>query len=252
MKTLREGDTGSDVEALQRKLVERGYPVGVDGDFSANTSAAVRAFQSQNLDSNGAPLVFDGTVGPLTWWSLRNSKPFAQTIASVDFTRLPEASFGGSALGRATLQVAIDELKAGAGEIGGDNRGPFVKKYLPAGVPEGSSWCASFVSWCAQQASARTGVAMPFKYSAGARAILADFTTKGWGKAPETAYEPKPGDLVFWWRVRFDAWQGHVGFVHHVKDGQLYTIEGNHSPKVEGFSYVLGRMDKLLGFGSIP
>lgn len=252
MKILREGDAGSDVEALQRQLVERGYAVAVDGDFSANTSAAVRAFQSQNLDANGAPLVVDGTVGPLTSWSLHNAKPRAQTIASVDFTQLPDSSLGGSNLGRALLQVAIDELKAGAGEIGGDNRGPFVRKYLPTGVPEGSSWCASFVSWCAQQASASAGVVMPFKYSAGARAILADFRTKGWAKAPETVYEPKPGDLVFWWRVRFDAWQGHVGIVHHVKDGQLYTIEGNRSPKVEGFSHVLSRMDKLLGFGSIP
>jgi hypothetical protein len=48
-----------------------------------------------------------------------------------------------------------------------------------------------------------------------------------------------------------DGWQGHVGLVHQVKDGMLYTIEGNRSPRVQGFSYVLSRMDKLLGFGHV-
>ena len=34
--------------------------------------------------------------------------------------------------------------------------------------------------------------------------------------------------------------------------GMFYTIEGNRSPMVQGFTYVLGRMDKLLGFGRVP
>ena len=47
-------------------------------------------------------------------------------------------------------------------------------------------------------------------------------------------------------------WKGHVGLVHRLTDGMLYTIEGNKSPKVQGFSYVFSRMDKLLGFGHVP
>ncbi len=35
-------------------------------------------------------------------------------------------------------------------------------------------------------------------------------------------------------------------------NGMLYTIEGNRSPRVQGFSYVLSRMDKLLGYGHVP
>ena len=46
--------------------------------------------------------------------------------------------------------------------------------------------------------------------------------------------------------------KGHVGLVHQLRDGFLYTIEGNKSPKVHGFSYVFSRMDKLLGFGQVP
>ena len=51
------------------------------------------------------------------------------------------------------------------------------------------------------------------------------------------------GDLIFW--------KGHVAIVHQVRDGMLYTIEGNRSPRVQGFSYVLTRMEKLLGFGHL-
>lgn len=69
---LRKGDKGPDVSELQRLLTERGYQVGIDGDFGPETYRAVRAFQSQNMDQHGQPLVVDGQVGPLTWWSLTN------------------------------------------------------------------------------------------------------------------------------------------------------------------------------------
>ena len=75
---------------------------------------------------------------------------------------------------------------------------------------------------------------------------------KGWTYEPGSGYEPTPGDLVFWWRVKFSGWQGHVGFVHQVRDGILYTVEGNKSPRVQGVTYVLSRMGRLLGFGHVP
>lgn len=251
--SLQTGDKGKQVRELQKLLNARGYPVGVDGDFGPKTYQAVRAFQSQNLDQHGQPLVVDGKVGPLTWWSLTHPKPAIATVSAVDFTRMPAASLGGSPLGRAALRMAIDEIKAGAREIGGNNRGAFVRKYLqPTGLPEGNSWCAAFASWCVLQACGGVKERMPFAYSPGARALLKQFKDKGWAFAPPVERAPEPGDLVFWWRVQLQGWQGHVGFVHQVKDGMLYTIEGNRSPRVQGFSYVLSRMEKLLGFGHVP
>ena len=32
----------------------------------------------------------------------------------------------------------------------------------------------------------------------------------------------------------------------------LHTIEGNRTPQVHGFDYVLSRMEKLLGYGHVP
>jgi hypothetical protein len=250
---LKKGDQGREVRELQNLLAERGYPVDVDGDFGPQTYRAVRAFQAQNLDQHGQPLVVDGNVGPLTRWSLTHPKTVIVTPSAIDFTTLPPPGAGGSALGRAALTSAINELKAGAGEVGGNNSGPWVKKYLSqAGLGEGESWCASFVSWCYLQASGGDKQAMPFTYCPGARKLLLEFKAKGWASAPNSGYQPQPGDIVVWWREKLEGWPGHVGFVHQLKDGMLYTIEGNKSPKVQGFSYVFSRMEKLLGFGHVP
>ena len=72
---LKKGDRGQEVAALQKLLARRGYPVETDGIFGLQTYRAVRAFQAQNLDQHGQPLVIDGKVGPLTWWSLNHPKP---------------------------------------------------------------------------------------------------------------------------------------------------------------------------------
>jgi hypothetical protein len=253
MTMLKKGDHGPEVSELQRLLTQRGYPVAGDGEFDARTYQAVRAFQSQNLDQHGQPLVVDGRVGPLTSWSLQHPKPDLAPASAVDYGLMPPAEAGGSAGGCAALEAAIGELNAGAGEMGGNNAGPFVRKYLePAKVAEGNSWCASFVSWCYLQASGSDPGRMPFRYCPGARGLLTRFRDKGWARAPQDAYQPAPGDPVFWWRVKLSGWHGHVGLVHQLKDGMLYTIEGNRSPRVQGFAYVFSRMDKLLGFGHVP
>lgn len=246
--TLKQGDSGPQVIRLQELLVARGFPVTVDGRFGPQTVRAVRAFQAQNLDERGRPLAVDGRVGPLTWWSLTHPKPLIEPPVAIDYRTLPPPEFGGSPRGRAALAAAIEELKAGAGEIGGNNRGPFVRKYLNGKAPEGTSWCAAFISWCYAQHPA----GIPFPYAVSARTLLAEFKKRGWAHEPGSAYRPQPGDIVVWWRERLAGWKGHAGLVHHLRDGVLYTIEGNRSPKVQGFSYVLSRMHKLLGFGTAP
>ena len=61
---LRLGSFGAEVEELQRALVGRGIPLGVDADFGPATLLAVRIAQGN------AGLVADGVVGARTWQAL--------------------------------------------------------------------------------------------------------------------------------------------------------------------------------------
>ncbi|QRQ61236.1 C40 family peptidase [Sphingobacterium multivorum] len=48
-------------------------------------------------------------------------------------------------------EIAANEI--GVREIGGDNKGPEISKYLAyVGLGDGYEWCAAFASWCYGQA----------------------------------------------------------------------------------------------------
>jgi hypothetical protein len=58
---LKPGDTGAQVKALQRALLQLGYTIGtIDGDYGTATKTAVEQFQS------ASKLTADGVFGPAT------------------------------------------------------------------------------------------------------------------------------------------------------------------------------------------
>ena len=59
-RTLRQGDGGGEVRALQAALVAKGYAIEVDGEFGPGIEAAVFAYQQS------AGLAPDGIAGPAT------------------------------------------------------------------------------------------------------------------------------------------------------------------------------------------
>ncbi len=64
MRTIRRGDKGLEVVALQKRLVELGNDLDIDGVFGQKTENALRMFQA----SNG--LTVDGICGAKTWAAL--------------------------------------------------------------------------------------------------------------------------------------------------------------------------------------
>ncbi|MCG6122909.1 MAG: CHAP domain-containing protein [Microvirga sp.] len=245
---LRKGSTGQAVRELSEALLALGR-VGVATDvFDARLDRTVRAFQTQNLDPRGEPLVVDGIVGPLTRFAIDAALGARDALAVVDEDE-PLSPFGDVA-----LSVAREEAARGAGEAAGNNRGADIRAYLDGRATEGSDWCAGFVSWCHREGARRLGRAMPFRYSLGARDIRNQFRERGWDYSPSAAHPPRPGDIVVWWRGAVSGWQGHIGLVERCVDGILTTIEGNRGPfpsRVSRYRYVLGRMERLLGFGRV-
>jgi hypothetical protein len=61
---MKRGSRGPGVVALQRRLVDRGWHLDVDGDFGPATDKVVRRYQREK------GLEVDGEVGQLTWTSL--------------------------------------------------------------------------------------------------------------------------------------------------------------------------------------
>lgn len=98
--TIRKGDKGPVVKYAQQLLMKAGYDLPkykADGQYGAETVAAVKAFQKKN------GLGQDGIIGPKTWAKLLNSKQaevqqkYTVTIRDLDKTTAEEitAKYGG-------------------------------------------------------------------------------------------------------------------------------------------------------------
>lgn len=247
---LKKGSSGPKVKQLVADLRELNYYDGADTTtLDQEVYKSVRAFQMQNTDVAGRPLVVDGIVGPVTAGALDVALGRARASAALPApSPIAAPQAGGSPTARAALAVALEELRLGHGEQGGNNHGPHVRKYLNGLAEEGNSWCAGFVSWCFSQ----SGHPMPFDYTVGARSIRTQMNSRGLRVHPTDADPPRPGDVIVWWRIAPSSWQGHVGLVYGYRDGVISTIEGNRSAKVARFDYTLGKIDKLLGFARAP
>ena len=104
-------------------------------------------------------------------------------------------------------------------------------------------WCACFLSWAADQKKASIDGAPP-KF-ADVDKGMADF--KAQDKWRERGATPIPGDYVFFdWDRGSDP--DHVGAVLCVKDGFLYTIEGNSGGRVAVNRYSLSD-SHIVGYG---
>ncbi len=174
------------------------------------------------------------------------------TRASIEETwQKPEAE----GLSASALAIAVENI--GKGEEGGNNSGPYVEmlhgKEYDGDPDNDGSWCASFVSWCFEQACRQSGIQMPFRSSAGAKRLFRNIIAAG-----RQVYPPylQPGDIVCWDRGKPGSWQGHIGFVEFIEDGGiLHTVEGNvgrFPAKVRRFIHDLDSPEsRLEGFARV-
>jgi CHAP domain-containing protein/putative peptidoglycan binding protein len=206
------------VEAVQTQLNAKGCgPIDVDGDFGSKTYKTVKLFQTRHSDQNGTPLVADGKIGSITWAVLFGAD-------TVPVTTITSSTLLGKALLHAQSQIGVIENPPFS------NRGKEVDEYLLTTDLDPASgnfpWCAAFVYWCFNKASAELGKRNPLVKTAGcldhwSRAACPKIIAENAVNNPSLV---KPGFIFI---INHGSGTGHTGLVESVNGGFLTTIEGN-------------------------
>lgn len=208
---------GFEVERVQEWLCLQGHPVVVDGDFGHATQAAVTRFQ----EARG--LQVSGVVDAATWSAL--TRPMQEALAMGPQSSLVE-------LGEAVVYVARTHLCQRPREVGGANRGPWVRLYMDGNQGPEWAWCAGFATFCIQQAARGLGRPMPLQRTFSCD-VLAEWA-RGAGRlvqggalsvASGRAKLVPPGSLFIHRRGPRD-WD-HVGIVTRMDHDYFETVEGN-------------------------
>ena len=111
------------------------------------------------------------------------------------------------------------------------------------GWSEATPWCACYVSWALEEtAGCLAGTTPRF---ANVDSFCAEFvTTDNW-----KTDAPAPGDVIFFDWIVDDAYNPqHVGVVLAVRNGWIYTIEGNSNGRVAVCKYAPDD-PQILGYG---
>lgn len=146
-KTLKRGSRGKQSRLVQEWLCLQGIHVVIDGSFGPATESGVKEFQQRE------GLLVDGVVGQDT---------FNKLIQPMKAALEPIAPTGRS-LGEMVIEYAQQHLAQHPREIGGQNRGPWVRLYMGGNEGYEWRWCAGFVCFVLKQACKSLDVSMPFK-----------------------------------------------------------------------------------------
>lgn len=118
------------------------------------------------------------------------------------------------------LLTALSQI--GIREVKGSTHNPEVLKYFQQigflGIRnDETAWCAAFANWVLHKNR------IPHTGKLTARSFL---------NAGQETKEPKPGDIVVFWRESKSSWKGHVGFFIRQDDRYIYTLGGNQNNQV--------------------
>jgi hypothetical protein len=144
---VKRGQRGKEVKKVQEWLSFSGFGLKIDGIFGPATENALKRFQEKKrLQPNGVcdVEVYEKLIQPL------------KDALNVKFKKSDEYS-------KLVVNVANRHLQQNPHEIGGDNRGPWVRLYMGGHEGRDWFWCAGFVTFIHQQAAHLLEMKMPLK-----------------------------------------------------------------------------------------
>lgn len=208
----RRGDNEPGVRKVQEWLCLNGFRVGVDGDFGPATQRAVGEFQAKHLESS------NGIVDQPTFAAL--TAPMQRVISPLSPAPL---------LGALMVQYAQQHLAEHPLEVGGQNRGPWVRLYMKGNEGKDWPWCAGFACFVMGQAAETLNVPPPIKSDFGCDTLAIRAKAAGCFISGLHLSDPvnqlTPGSLFLHRKTSTD-WT-HTGIVTAVHAESFDTIEGN-------------------------
>ena len=212
-KPIEQGAKGKTVRAVQEWLGLQEIHTAIDGGYGPATATAVRMFQSQNR------LRPTGVVDKATFERL--AAPMGAALEPI----VPKAN---APLGAVVIAYAQQHLAQHPREIGGQNRGPWVRLYMAGNEGPEWPWCAGFATFVLKQACDTVGCALPIRSSVSCDLLAASAQENGCfvrGALTRDRSRVTPGSLFLNSRTAGD-WV-HTGIVVRLEDDVFHTIEGN-------------------------
>lgn len=211
-RTQKRGDRNNTVKIIQEWLSLHGFTLTMDKDFGPATESMVRQFQKKmRLPETG--IVNKTTFARLTLPMSKALKP------------LPA---NGRTISNLVVAYAKQHLRQHPREVGGQNRGPWVRLYMNNREGNAFPWCAGFASFLLHQACETLKIPMPVNSTVSCDRLAADAKKKkrfldGRGNLDKSRI--KPGSLFLNKKTEGD-WV-HTGIVTKASQEHFETIEGN-------------------------
>lgn len=232
-RSYARGGSGPKVRLIQEWLCLHGFNVAIDGEFGAATDYAARAFQKMR------GLEADGIV---------NEIEFAQLVLPMTNALKPINGAGGRP-GDLVVKYAEQHVQQHPREVGGQNKGPWVRLYMQGNEGRSWPWCAGFAGFVVRQACETLAVPVPLTLCFSCDILAGNARAKGRFLPESDAADRKkimPGFLFLARSSPFD-WE-HTGIVIQAEEDIFHTIEGNTNDEGSREGYEVCR--RIRGYGN--
>ncbi|MEM6985060.1 MAG: peptidoglycan-binding domain-containing protein [Pseudomonadota bacterium] len=163
-KVLKRGSNGRHAKQVQEWLQFHQCRTGIDGKYGPATQVCVKDFQALT------GLRETGKIDKATWQAL--VAPMTTALAAPKIAATDAAP-------STVRDVAMQHVQQRPHEIGGSNRGPWVRLYCDGNDGSQWAWCAGFVSFIMQQAYFYRHEKPPIKGSVSCDSLAAQGKEKG-------------------------------------------------------------------------